>query len=569
LLNDTIDVVFEQYFKSFVLSFNVNLVVSDAILLSVTDAANGLTLPFLFTNDGWLTDFGSTQITPYTSADVFTVVLLPNESTIIYKNGTFVYNLGIIGGQPYSFCFRLSEVGDNITNISYGILEKGPTGPTGITGATGPSLPLNDFGIGNVLRVDSVYGNDSTASISGTPYATVEAAVAAATSGKTIWVHPGTYNLTAGITLPAGVCLRGQNTQTTTIQMLGVTADTTLLIMNENTRVEDLTLKLTSSGHYTLKGINFGGTTSVTAKLRTCVLTVDNSSASSGGSSVVTGVESSGTGTLSAGSFSFNSLKGSTINVFSNGGGNKRGILVSASNIMSSRDMNIYVAQPTSTASTGSYVGVETADSSNLGSMQLRSTTVGTVTPTAGQSYTASDILQTNPTTITDPTYLAQAGIQIGPGTDLVTKTAGGKGFSTYIYPTTVYYGLRGDLKNATSGGYMWPGTQAISGTFPDTGTPQAYYRVQQPAIITGLSAGLAGAAGTGNTVTVLVRVTPNGGSIASTVFTVTFDATETAHSFYNGSVNVAPGDRIHIQVSYTGNNDNTAHDLTVQLDMF
>jgi hypothetical protein len=454
-----------------------------------------------------------------------------------------------------------------VTNV------KGPTGPTGntgTTGATGPSLALNSFGIGNVLRVDAVYGNDSTASISGTPYLTVDAAVSAATSGTTIWVHPGTYSLSAGITLPAGICLRGQNIQTTTIQMLGVTADTTLLTMGENTRVEDLTLKLTSSEHHTLKGIVFGGTTSVTAKLRTCVLTVDNSAASSGGTSIVTGVESSGTGTLGSGSFSFNSLKGSTINVFSNGGGAKRGILVSASNIISTRDLNIYVAQPTSTASTGSYVGVETNDAGNLGAIQLRATTIGTKTPTGGQSYTASDILQTTPATVTDPTYLAQPGIQIGPGTDMVTKTAGGKGFSSYVYPTTFYYGLKGDIKSGVSGGYLWPGTQAVSaGVFPDTGTPPAYYRVQQPSIIAGLSCGLNGPPGTGNDLTILVRVTPNGGSIASTAFTVTFGATDTFVAYYSGSVNLGVGDRVHVQVSYTGGNGNTAHDLTVQVDMF
>jgi hypothetical protein len=354
--------------------------------------------------------------------------------------------------------------------------------------------------------------------------------------------------------------------------MLGVTADTTLIIMGENTRVEDLTLKLTSSAHYTLKGLVFGGTTTVTAKLRTCVLTVDNSAASSGGTSVVTGVEANGTGTLGSGSFSFNSLKGSTINVYSNGGGNKRGILVSGTNIMSTRDMNIYVAQPTSTASTGSYVGVETADPANTGSIQLRSTTVGVVIPTGGQSYTASDILQTNPATITDPTYLASAGIQVGPGVDLVTKSAGSKGFSAYIYPTTIFYGLRGDLTSGTTGGYLWPGTMIASGGgngFPDTGTPQAFYRVQQPALISGIACSLAGAAGTGNTVTVLVRYTPVGGSITSTAFTVTFGATDLQQNYYDASVRVNTGDRIHIQLSYTGGNGNTAHDLNVQLDMF
>lgn len=65
--------------------------------------------------------------------------------------------------------------------------------------------------------------------------------------------------------------------------------------------------------------------------------------------------------------------------------------------------------------------------------------------PSSTDAYTASDILQTTPYTISDPTYLASTGIQIGPGTDLVTKSAGEKGFSTYIYPTVIYYGLKGD----------------------------------------------------------------------------------------------------------------------------
>ena len=342
--------------------------------------------------------------------------------------------------------------------------------------------------------------------------------------------------------------------------------------MGESTRVEDLTLSLTSTGHHTLTGLLFGGTTSATAKLRTCVLTVNNSSASSGGSSTVTGVLASGTGSLGAGSFSFNSLKGSTINVYSNGGGNKRGVLVSNTNILTCRDLNIYVAQPTNTASTGSYVGVESADPNNTGSIQLRSTTVGTVVPTSGQAYTASDILQTNPSTISDPTYLASPGIQIGPGTDLVTKSAGSKGFSTFLYPSTIYYGLRGDIKDATNGAYLWPGTQAISNNlFPDPGTTApAYYRVQQPLLISGISAGLNTAPGTGHSVTLLVKYTPIAtGTVTDTVFTVTFGETDLVKNFYDGSLRLATGDRIHLYITYTGANANTAHDLTVQIDTY
>jgi hypothetical protein len=345
--------------------------------------------------------------------------------------------------------------------------------------------------------------------------------------------------------------------------------------MGTNTRMEDLTLRLTSSGHYTLKGVVFGGDTSVTAKIRTCVITVDNSAASVGGTSTVTGVEFNGTGTLTSGSFFFNSVKGSTVNVYSNGAGSKRGLLVSNSNIVTIHDTNVYVAQPTSTASTGSYVGVETADSStNTGSIELRSSSIGCVKPTVGQAYTASDILQTNPATILNPTYLASAGVQIGPGVDLVTKTAGGRGFSTYIYPTIIYYGLRGPIKNITGAGYLWPGTQLITaGRYPDTTTPAAYFRIQQPALLSGLSVGLNTAASSGHAVTISVYYSPNVIPIPTnptpTAFTVTLANASVFESYYNSSVSLNTGDRVHVYISYTGNNENTAEDITVQLDLF
>jgi hypothetical protein len=167
---------------------------------------------------------------------------------------------------------------------------------------------------------------------------------------------------------------------------------------------------------------------------------------------------------------------------------------------------------------------------------------------------------------------LASPGIQVGPGTDMVTKTAGGKGFSSYVYPTTVYYGLRGNIKDGTSGGYLWPGTMNVNGGpngFPDTGTPPAYYRVQQPSIIAGLACGLNAGSGTSDTVTISVFHTPQGGTITSTPFVVTFGATDLVVNYYNASVSVNTGDRIHVQLTYTGGNGNDAHDLTVQLDLF
>jgi Protein of unknown function (DUF1565) len=426
---------------------------------------------------------------------------------------------------------------------------------------------------GNFLKVDAVYGNDTLANQNSAvyPYKTIEAALAVATSGKTVFVYPGTYTLASGITLPSGIALRGSSVQTTKIQMIGVTANTTLVTMGENTRLEDITLLLQSDEHHTLKGLVFPGTTTVTAKLRTAVVTVDNSGAlfSDATGSTVIGVEASGTGTLGTDTFSFNCIKGCTINVLSNGHGTKRGILVSNTNIMTTRDTNVYVKAPASSSSTGSYVGVETNDAGNTGSIQLRATTVGAPVVGAG-SFTASDILQTTPATVSDPTYLASPGIQIGPGTDLVTKSAGTKGFSTYVYPTTIFYGLKGDISGG-SNGYLWPGTQAVSNAFPDaTAAPYPYYRVQQPLILSGISAALNIAPGTGQTLTLTVRKTTAAGvGPTDTAYTITFNATDLAKTFYNASVQFAVGDKLHVYLAYTGGNQDAAHDLSLQLDLF
>ena len=594
---------------------------------------------------------------------------------------------------------------------------QGPQGYTGYTGATGMQGATGTLGLGNTAVVDSVYGNNSTASVGGSPYLTVQAAVSAVSSGQTVWVLPGTYTLSSGITLTNGTSIRGLSLQTTTLQ-LNVTNSATMITIGENCRIEDLTLNLTCTGstnNVVLKGIVFGGTSSQTSKLRTSVVTVRNSTMSKTLTSTVTGVEFLGTGTLSS-SFSFNSLKGSTINVYSNGAGNKRGVLISNSNQASTRDLNIYVAQPPDTDSTGSYVGVETNDSiNNIGSIQMRTTTVGTILPTLGNVYTASDILQTTPTIIEDSSYLASAGIQIGPGTDLVTKSAGSKGFTTYVYPTIIYYGLKGSVSSGVSSGYLWPGTLIVSaGQCPDPGLPAAYFRAQQQTIISGLSASLTVPPGGTSSVTITIYYTPtillyntaavytgyisgttltvvtgpSYGSIAvgqpvsgtgilintyivsgsgstwivypsqtigsvgspvaianrtvassftgtinngsggagtiltitssitgdiaigqyitgtgvtdgtyivsgsnttwvvstsqkvnstslftngnlSTPFTVTIGPSDTLKTFYNGSTRLNVGDRIHLFISYTGSNQNNAHDVTAQIDLF
>ena len=286
---------------------------------------------------------------------------------------------------------------------------RGATGATGATGSVGATGTIGTPKLGNVAIVDSINGDDNTATVGGSPYKTVNKAVAQVSSGQTVWILPGTYTLSSSITVKDGTSIRGLSLQTTTIQM-NVTASSTMITMGENCRIEDLTINLTCTGsalNVVLTGILFEGTSSQTSKLRTSVLNVRNSTMSKLLTSTVTGVEFFGRGSLNSSSFSFNSLKGSTINVYSNGQGNKRGILVSNSNQASTRDLNVFVSQPVDTDSTGSYVGIETNDPNNTGSIQMRSTTVGTKLSDVGETYTASDILQTTPSTILDPTYLS------------------------------------------------------------------------------------------------------------------------------------------------------------------
>ena len=55
------------------------------------------------------------------------------------------------------------------------------------------SLSLTPY-FGNVLRVDSVYGNDANAALNNKlPFKTINAAMAAAIPDTAIWVFPGTY----------------------------------------------------------------------------------------------------------------------------------------------------------------------------------------------------------------------------------------------------------------------------------------------------------------------------------------------------------------------------------------
>jgi hypothetical protein len=521
--------------------------------------------------------------------------------------------------------------------------------------------------MGNTIVVDQVNGNDATGVVNGLPFKTVNAAVTymgtlvLPAGGVTCWILPGTYALTGGLTIPNTCSLRGLSLQTVRLTWAasapGSTA--TMLTMGENTRVEDLSLTLTSTDATTnLVGIALPGTTSVTSKLRTSLLTVDNSGLAVGTTTNVYGVLCNGAGVLGPATFSFNMMKGSTINVKSNGAGNKFGIYMpstSASEI-STRDMNIYVAAPTTATSTGLYVGIYTdnvnsqvqvrtssvsgapypavalklpvvlrtdanvaltgnptiqgvplvsgnrvlvaaqtvgtengiyvvdgpagawtraldyaAGSAALGAYVFvdggtythtgwECTTVGNVGAVAltfVQRYAGGDILQNAP-----QAGFGTNGIQIGPGTDLITRTACNHPFTTFVTPTTLDYGLQGNVNDAIR--YYWPGVQTAGDT------TQVFYRFQQKSIVQGLSVNMRVAPGGANTVVVTILKSTTGvvGSGVPTAMTATVSGANTSASNYIVSVDFAQGDYIAVQtdgIPVAG----TAADMIIEIDLF
>jgi hypothetical protein len=372
--------------------------------------------------------------------------------------------------------------------------------------------------------------------------------------GVTCWILPGTYALTAGLTIPNTCAMRGLNTQTTRISwdasVPGGTA--TLLTMGDNTRLEDLTLSLTSTNATTnLVGVTLPGTASDTAKLRTMVLNVNNAGVATGSTTNVYGILSPGASALNPADFALNFTRGCTVNVLSNGGGNKRAILVNGANTLSLRDTNFYVAAPPDPLSTGSYVGAETND--NLAQAAFRSCSISG--PTTAGGYTGSDVLQTLP--VARDTY----GISIGPGTDLIHRTTGGTPCALTTTPAILAYSINATLAAAPR--YLWPGVLSSGGD-----ATEVFFRLDRPVLIQGMSVNMRVPPGAGRNVvfTVYRSATGLGGSGVATPMTITVSDAATTGINLIAAVTINAGEYIALRADRSALG---AADISVQLDLY
>lgn len=420
-------------------------------------------------------------------------------------------------------------------------------------------LPVSAVLLGNVVVVDQVNGDDASGSVNGPSFATVNAAMTYVGAlvlppgGVTVWVLPGTYALTAGITIPATCSIRGMATQTTRIQWAAAVpgGTATLLTMSGNSRLEDINLSLTSADPTTnLVGVSLVGAVTASAKIRGMVLTVNNATVPVGSTTTVYGVAVTGASALLPDTFSFNFTRGDSINVLSNGAGNKRALIVAGPAAISLRDTNFYVAAPTDPLSAGSYVGVETSD--NLAYAVFRTCSISG--PSTAGGYTGSDILQTLP--VARDTY----GINIGPGTDLIHRTTGGRPFALTTTPVILLYCINATL--LASPRYLWPGVLPTGGD-----ATEVFTRFDRRVLIQGISVNMRAPPGVGNNVvfTVYKSTTGISGSGVPTTMTVTVTDLNTTGINLTDAVTINAGEYISLRADRSAVG---AADIVVQLDL-
>ena len=389
----------------------------------------------------------SASLAPITSTTTLRFVDLVNTSAIssLYNSNGSLYfgsnELGSVGGgitsqQSVSSIQGLGSSGyiSSLSNLTVVSSLLGSFSSINVNTIVTSSFTTNQAvpaRIGNVLTVDQVYGNDSTASIGGLPYLTVDAAITAAAAGGgayTIWIMPGTYNLSAGITIPTTCSIRGKSTQTTTIQMTGVTSSTTLITMSTQTRIEDVALILSSATASTnLVGVYFPDGTPINCKIRGCTMSISSTAIDS---STVYGIFADGTTANPTIQLSSNTLQRTTINVTSSTTGAVRGCYITGALQMILRDTTIFAT------GTGSAIDVIGVECTNTGAYVSIQTSTVCARPT-NNPETVHDIKQPSLATNTTPVIYLNA-------VNLVNADTGSNGFGVNTEPNQLIYVLQG-----------------------------------------------------------------------------------------------------------------------------
>ena len=319
--------------------------------------------------------------------------------------------------------------------------QQGPAGPPGPAG--------EPFYMGNVLRVDDVYGNDASGAAEPylRPFKTITAAITKINgppvlSGHTIWIFPGTYE--GSVIVPPNSAIRGMNTQTVAIHKTTGFVNNitnTAVTMGLNSRLEDVIVRLDNTGSLvtgaTMVGVLYPVGTSANAKFRTGVINVINISTSCQAYGVLSEGDVSGSTIV----VSSNALRGTTVNTTSNSTTGSASIYVKGQNRFATRDVNIFAM-----GSATGYIAGGMVDTSG-GFLELRGSTISGVNTGSGPGV---DLSGNN----VGQFYLGTS--------DLVNNHVDCSGFDVSIFPAYLQFNVIGNLVANTTYGLL-PGTAIIS----------------------------------------------------------------------------------------------------------
>nr|QYA18345.1 pectinesterase A/Acyl-CoA thioester hydrolase [Clandestinovirus] len=427
------------------------------------------------------------------AASSFNKVNLQSDGSVAFFNSgnTFSYSLQGPSTQTSNLTLRLpTGSGSNGDFIS--------------TDGSGTLSYANPFIFTNVIRVDKS-GNDTTGVRNGRPKLTIASAISIAQIGDIILVSPGTYN-ESGLVLPSGVILMGWSTESVFISPTAPVSDTTVLTMGTTSTVEKLSISLISSSHATFKGIAIPSTASADCTINNIAITINNSTASSGGTSNVYGIHSFGTGVPT--SDAQIAIAACTTVVSSIGLGAKRGILCDTA------AHSINVARSTFVA-TNSGAGTAAGFETNLLGINFRahsctfSGSTADVTRTLGNVFLYSCALMNR--------TLGNIGPIMSPSTPMMFTALGNA--------------------TANSTRYLYPGSAAT--TINEIKVP-----IMMPTLIFAWSVVLRTAPGTGNTVTITVRK-----NSTDTALVIPLTAGSISSSGYTNPVSFASGDTLSVKI--------------------
>jgi len=315
---------------------------------------------------------------------------------------------------------------------------------------------------GNTACVDQVYGNDAHGAVGGPPFLTITAALAAAgaagtsTQPSSVWIFPGIYSEPPPLTIPSNVNVRGlmQASVLISADNPATGQTTTMITMNSNTNLSDVSIQLTSVFHSTLQAINMLDASN--SAITSVTISINNAGANATGTSTVTGILVNGPGQPIR---KFYNLVNVDIVINSTGLGNKRALLVgltsATTTVFQVIDSTFYIAGNTSGASN---IAVETT---------TNTTTVRMYTSSC-RGLTA-DISQTAGTLALTATFLA-------------FSNANGLSFTDMTQPAKILWSNSGNFPTSVSR-YLQPGT-GVSST-----TETTPYFITQTCVVLGLSA--------------------------------------------------------------------------------